>query len=211
MPSTVKGAARYRHEAPLENSILASGPLRTASKKRKAKRDDAEDGDGYVDSKSSRKILKIGQELEEEERKAKQATQHTSAFAFESRFDGGESGQEDQTNYDDEEEWGDEDEIVEEIEVDPNDLHMFNKFMPAGEEPTLDLNAEPQAVEQQGTNLADLILRQIAAHEAKQSGQPDIIGGGLPDDAVELPAKVVEVYQQVGTILSRYKSGKLPK
>ena len=51
-------------------------------------------------------------------------------------------------------------------------------------------------VEEQGTNLADLILKKIAAHEAVQSDQPVIQGGGLPEDAVELPAKVVEVYSK---------------
>ena len=50
--------------------------------------------------------------------------------------------------------------------------------------------------EEQGTNLADLILEKIAAHEAVQSDQPVIQGGGLPEDAVELPAKVVEVYSK---------------
>ena len=50
--------------------------------------------------------------------------------------------------------------------------------------------------EEQGTNLADLILEKIAAHEAVRSDQPVIQGGGLPEDAVELPAKVVEVYSK---------------
>lgn len=50
--------------------------------------------------------------------------------------------------------------------------------------------------EEQGTNLADLILKKIADHEAVQSEQPAVQGGGLPEDAVELPAKVVEVYSK---------------
>ena len=82
--------------------------------------------------------------------------------------------------------------------------------MPAGEEPTLNLHADVSA-NQQGTNLADLILEQIAAHEAKVAGQPIIVGGGPPEDAVEIPTKVVEVYSSVGQIMSRFKSGKLPK
>ena len=59
-----------------------------------------------------------------------------------------------------------------------------------------------------GTDLAALILEKIAAFE---SGQQN--GGDAPeaDDVVDLPEKVVEVYTQVGLILSRYKSGKLPK
>ena len=50
--------------------------------------------------------------------------------------------------------------------------------------------------EGQGTNLADLILSKITAHEATQSGQPIIHGGGPPEEAIELPAKVVEVYSK---------------
>lgn len=57
-------------------------------------------------------------------------------------------------------------------------------------------------MEGQGTNLADLILAQIAAHEAAQAGEPVIQGGGPPEDAIELPAKVVEVYSKYFTRLS---------
>ncbi len=62
------------------------------------------------------------------------------------------------------------------------------------EEPTLDLHADTTPQDAEGTNLADLILEQIAAHEAAQSAKPMIHGGGAPEDAVEIPAKVVEVY-----------------
>ena len=50
--------------------------------------------------------------------------------------------------------------------------------------------------EGQGTNLADLILEKIAAHEATQTGHPTVQGGGPPEEAIELPAKVVEVYSK---------------
>ena len=50
--------------------------------------------------------------------------------------------------------------------------------------------------EGQGTNLADLILEKIAAQEATQAGRPTIQGGGPPEEAIELPAKVVEVYSK---------------
>jgi essential nuclear protein 1 len=87
---------------------------------------------------------------------------------------------------------------------------MFNKFIPAGEEPTLDLHAS-SSEEKKGTNLADLILKQIAAHEAQEVHGSNVVGGGPPEEAIEIPEKVIEVYSQVGMILSRYKSGKLPK
>ena len=52
------------------------------------------------------------------------------------------------------------------------------------------------AEEGQGTNLADLILEKIAAQEAGQMGNPMVHGGGPPEEAIELPAKVVEVYSK---------------
>lgn len=43
-----------------------------------------------------------------------------------------------------------------------------------------------------------MILEKIAEREAQEAaeGPRDIIGGGAPEDAVELPARVVEVYTQ---------------
>lgn len=53
------------------------------------------------------------------------------------------------------------------------------------------------------TNLADLILEKIAEHEARQAGietgGPKIQGGGLAEDAVQIPAKAVEVYEKYVT------------
>lgn len=81
-------------------------------------------------------------------------------------------------------------------EIDSNDLSLFNKFIPSTiADPTLQSIANDEA-EGQGTNLADLILEKIAAHEAGQAGEPVIQGGGMPEDAVKLPAKVVEVYSK---------------
>ena len=78
--------------------------------------------------------------------------------------------------------------------MDPKDLELFNKFIPttATEEPTLDLNEISEA-SGPGTNLADLILKQIAAHEA-QNGEREVVGGGEEENAIEIPAKVLEVY-----------------
>ncbi|KIW32611.1 uncharacterized protein PV07_04142 [Cladophialophora immunda] len=70
--------------------------------------------------------------------------------------------------------------------------------------------------EGQTTNLADLILQRIAEKEAFEASrsaeqtQP-FIGGGPMEDAVEIPMKVVEAFTKVGQLLSRYKSGPLPK
>lgn len=83
-------------------------------------------------------------------------------------------------------------------EVDPNDLDMFNKFMPGGHEEDPIFHPREPGAQGQTTNLADLILEKIAEHEAKQSGEgaPHIQGGGLAEDAVQIPAKAIEVYEK---------------
>jgi essential nuclear protein 1 len=229
MPKSARtntAARQERRHNPLSEEYSPTAPLKQkAGKKRKSTSD--EDGQhGYVDSKASRRILEIGQDLAAEddaETNARMpiAAAPSTAFDFGSRFpDDDEDGQAgaELGEYDDEEAWGSEDDEVEEIEVDPNDLELFNKFNPSFDPATLldpkaDGDEEPQGP---GTNLADLILEKIAAHEAaQQRGEgesvPQVQGGGDMEDAVELPAKVHEVYTQVGLLLSRYKSGKLPK
>jgi len=52
--------------------------------------------------------------------------------------------------------------------------------------------------------LADLILEKIDERETEKSGDQEA-------ELEEMPAKVVEVYTDIGKILSRYTSGKLPK
>ena len=57
-------------------------------------------------------------------------------------------------------------------------------------------NENEGAANEEGTNLADLILEKIAEHEAAQSGQPEIVGGGPAEDAVEIPKKALDVFQK---------------
>lgn len=80
-------------------------------------------------------------------------------------------------------------------EIDPNDLNLFNKFMPNTTSEDHMLQPKPSN-EGQTTNLADLILEKIAAREAADAGAPLVYGGGPLRDAVELPSKVVEVYSK---------------
>lgn len=76
---------------------------------------------------------------------------------------------------------------------------MFNKFIPAGaQDPIFDPRPNEEGEEESGVNLADLILQKIAAYEANQNndGQQMIKGGGAPEDAVQIPAKALEVYEK---------------
>ena len=111
-PSKSRSKSRNRH-VPLEDDILKTGILKSKSNKRKSR---TETEDGYVDSRSSRKILKIGQDLADEEQQERVASAPNPAFAFESRFDEGDASEEGDTRFDDEEAWGDEEEeVVEEV------------------------------------------------------------------------------------------------
>jgi essential nuclear protein 1 len=216
MPKTPKspGMRDSQRHNPLAEEYAPSNPLKQKPAKRQKRSRDENDGDGFVDSKSSRKILEIGRELADEDENENQVRRPPTAnpaFDFETRL-GENEGEEDITaSYDDDEAWGDEEEEVEEVEIDPNDLAMFNKFLPTDENPITWPGAEEQPAQGESTDLAALILEKIAQHEAGNPSKPEIYGGGDPEDAVELPAKVVEVYSKIGLILSRYKSGKLPK
>lgn len=93
-----------RRHNPLSEDIKATGPLRPKSSKRKAKQL-GDDDDKYVDSRSTRKILKIGHDLLEEEKEENHVFPPNRAFSFESRF-GGDDGLDFQDK--DDEDWGDE-------------------------------------------------------------------------------------------------------
>lgn len=193
--TSVAEARQLRRHNPLGDDLLATGPLRSKPSKRKSGNQD-ESEENFVDSRASRNILRIGQELADEEEELQRIPKPNTAFDFNSRFE-----DEDQdAGYEDEEAWGDEDQIVEEVELAPEDLETFSKFFPVQEDPLLRQGwggAAEESGQEQGTNLADLILAKIAAHEAAQegpntSGQPT--DGGPIDEDYELPPKVVEVY-----------------
>lgn len=81
---------------------------------------------------------------------------------------------------------------------------MFNNFMPGHEDDPIFNPREPGS-SGQTTNLADLILEKIAEHEAKMAGEsvggPHIQGGGAPEDAVQIPAKAIEVFEKYVIVL----------
>ncbi|KAL8862372.1 MAG: hypothetical protein Q9178_001381 [Gyalolechia marmorata] len=198
----------HRHN-PLSDDLVATGPLREKSKKRKAKPEN--DEQRYVDDKSSRKILKIGQDLVDELHHEAKSTVLNPAFAFDSRLGNDDGSPHRELDDEDDDTWANDDDVTEDAqEVDPRDSDLFNQYMeqPTSQDPIMQPTHDGDG---QVTNLADLILEKIAMHESAQSGNPIIQGGGPPEEAVELPMKVIEVYSKIGLFLSRYKSGKLPK
>lgn len=107
-----------RHSQSLADEIASDGLLKTKSKKRKSKHDDEDEEVRYVDSRSSRKILKIGQELADEDiDDAADAApaQPNPAFTFDSRVDAAPPSDNDDDDAPEmeDDEWGDEGEVAE--------------------------------------------------------------------------------------------------
>lgn len=234
-------AAAARRHNPLEHDIsTAGGRLRTKSvtgKRKSRSDDDSGRGDDYIDARSSRKILAIAQDLADEEaadqRTAKAIPSPHAAFGFDSRF-AGDHQDDDQDQYAEEDDWlpDQEEELVLDEDMDPEELAVYKKFLNQGEDladfaPSLaNLSTGPRPsnldaptspgrdhAEGQSTNLTELILQRIAEKEAldaarSQGREPAFVP---PPDAVEIPARVAETFTKVGQLLSRYKSGPLPK
>ena len=201
MPKATTPVRRQeRRHNPLEEDVTASGPLK-APKTGKRKSRHQDEGDQFVDSKSSRKILRMGQELaDEDEIDSNGAAKINTAFDFDSRDDGEEEDDEEEIIVEEYEDW-DQEGDVEPVELAPADLAMFNKFFPNNEDPLLSkgwpgVGGDEEEEEGQGTNLADLILEKIAAHEAAQAGNGGAAQNapGPIDEDFEIPGKVVEVY-----------------
>lgn len=170
---------------------------------------------------------------------AKPGPQSNAAFGFDSRFATDEDADDQDpglaARYDDDEgEWiPEEEEVVAEEEMDPEDMAVYRKFLQDGEEladftPSIvhlmtedrrpkGMSAVEDDEEGEATNLTDLILQRIAEKEALEAARnagsqhQTFLGSGPPDEAVEIPMKVVETFTKVGQLLSRYKSGPLPK
>lgn len=195
--TTPTSARQGRRHNPLEDDIVATGILRSKPGKRKSKEADA-DQDNFVDSRASKNILRIGRELDEEEEASRPrpfAVAPADSFGYESRFGDEPEGAEAPVYGDEDEVWGDEDEQVEEIEVDPEDLETYKRFMPDEEDDLLKHGWDRRPAgdggeQEESVNLADLILQKIAAHESGDA-HGDV---APPEDNYELPPKVVEAY-----------------
>ena len=198
-----KAAPRPRHN-PLSEDYIATDVVKPSRNKKRKSVSNEEDGEAFIDAQASRKILKIGRDLvdeDEAERKEKNVIPTTTAFELESRFAEDLDEAEAPGGFEDDEAWGDEEEMEEEeVEIDPNDLEAFNKFNPSvgGDDPIRwpGMAGEDESDERgPGTDLAALILEKIAMHEARQVGDEGIEMRD-EEEPVELPERVVEVYTQ---------------
>lgn len=221
---------KQRHNPLLKDISSQGGNLRTvprsssssSQKKKSSKKqrhndeDDEENGggEGFLDASSSRKILQLAKE-QQDELEQEDEIQNKPSFAqsFKNQqLDSEEEEEEDE--YSDFEEEEEVEEIVydeEDAEVDPKDAELFNKYFQSNGE-TNNNNDDDNSF-QPTINLADKILAKIQEKESQQQQQqqqqssPD----NSNEDAVLLPPKVILAYEKIGQILSTYTHGKLPK
>ena len=152
-----------------EEYLVGSGLLKNRSTKSKSKSQQDEDEErenNFIDARASRKILDIGRQLAEEDapvRRPESSNATAAAFGFDSRFEGEGEG----VTYEEEEIWADDDDdIIETVDVDPNDLQTFQQFLPGSLDDDPLLTEGPWATTTQepvdrgtSTNLADLVSR----------------------------------------------------
>ncbi len=133
--------AARRHNPLVDDISTTGGLLRTKSitGKRKSRSEDEPQGDGYIDAQSSRKILAIAQDLadedDEDRRAIAKAAAPNAAFVFDSRLGDKEDGAGDAQaeNYDDEEDWMPDEDVTAE-DVNPDDMAVYSKFLPQGDQ-----------------------------------------------------------------------------
>ncbi|KNE56030.1 hypothetical protein AMAG_01874 [Allomyces macrogynus ATCC 38327] len=206
--SLPKFAAKKQRHDPLHKQILrdtvVEGKVKAAAKGKRKNDDELDDDETFLDAKTSKKILDIAQEqqreLEEDEMQAQRpsadrAPLKTSVFGTAAMASDSDDDDQDAMSQmgDTEANWdGGNDDI---LDVDASELAVLEKFFPQ----------QPKTRQ----TLADIIAEKIAAFEAdaeQRAARPAAV-----DSPDFMNPKVMSVYSKVGKLLSRYKSGKLPK
>ncbi|KHC46979.1 essential nuclear protein 1 [Candida albicans P37039] len=202
---------------PRSSSSSSSQKKKSSKKQRHNDEDDEENGggEGFLDASSSRKILQLAKE-QQDELEQEDEIQNKPSFAqsFKNQqIDSEEEEEEDE--YSDFEEEEEVEEIVydeEDAEVDPKDAELFNKYFQSNGEAN---NNDDDNSFQPTINLADKILAKIQEKEfqefQKQQQQQQSSPDNSNENAVLLPPKVILAYEKIGQILSTYTHGKLPK
>lgn len=198
---------------PRSSSSSSSQKKKSSKKQRHNDEDDEESGggEGFLDASSSRKILQLAKE-QQDELEQEDEIQNKPSFAqsFKNQqIDSEEEEEEDE--YSDFEEEEEVEEIVydeEDAEVDPKDAELFNKYFQSNGEAN---NNDDDNSFQPTINLADKILAKIQEKESQQQQQQQSSPDNSNEDAVLLTPKVILAYEKIGQILSTYTHGKLPK
>ena len=201
---------------PRSSSSSSSQKKKSSKKQRHNDEDDEENGggEGFLDASSSRKILQLAKEQQDE---LEQEDEIQNKPSFAQSFKNQQIDSEEEEEEEEEDEYLDfeEEEEVEEIaydeedaEVDPKDAELFNKYFQSNGEAN---NNDDDNSFQPTINLADKILAKIQEKESQQQQQQQSSPDNSNEDAVLLPPKVILAYEKIGQILSTYTHGKLPK
>lgn len=162
---------------------------------RKKVRDRKDYDELFVDDKLSRKILdqarKQQEDLEEEHGHGSGTPKSKTPEVTNWKMTEARSSSEDEY----EEELPDDDTCYETIEVDEEDEKALKLFM----------NQDTQS----RRTLADIIMEKLREHETEVHTRFSDTSGGF--QTVQMDPKVLEMYRGVRQVLSRYRSGKLPK
>lgn len=181
----------------------------------------------FIDPKLSRNILRLAREQQEElERESMEVRAPASLSAADQRHEIRASTstfmpEDSDEDIEDRDDLGEVDEEEAEmghdewasfdtnLEIDPSDRALLDKFE-AQHAAADEAEEDADMSNARGTKtLADLIMEKIDAAETAGAA-----GGDTNDDRRMPPGinpKVIQVYQKVGELLSRYKSGPLPK
>ena len=185
----------------LADDILSKDSLKQSKRgeKIRSRKDNAEE---FVDKRLSKKILEQAREQQEEleeehglrlKPKKKREKDAVENIKFKSN-DGADSEEEDNEGMEeyDDDFLGSESDLVGECIIDKEDEDALNSFM----------SKEPIA----RRTLADIIMEKMAEKKTEVDSQ-----FSTADVRPHLDEKVVNCYKTVGKILSKYRSGKIPK
>ncbi|GAA5930491.1 hypothetical protein JCM21900_006733 [Sporobolomyces salmonicolor] len=166
-----------------------AGHLSQPGKRQKSKKHHQEEA-GALDAKVTRKVLAMARDQQDE---IAEEDLHELGLDVDDA-DRQMRGEEDEEDEDEELSDNEEYEEFEELEVDEGDQAILDSYLPQGQL-------------QPGRTLADLIMEKIGQAEDGKGKEPEVSREPPPG----FNPKVVEVYTKVGNLLSRYKSGPLPK
>lgn len=194
---TVSEAKAKRRHNPLYRDIESQGGNLRSKLKSRSKDNEVHDDDEYLDALTSRRILELAKEQQDELEREQGSESRSVGFLEKIKNDESEEDEDDENLEQDSEVENFstfDDEVVEdEIEVDEKDAALFEKFL------------NNQGDNNGSVNLADKIMAKL------QERQVEEVYTEREEDGVLLPPKVIAAYQKIGQILTTYTHGKLPK
>ncbi|KXS17083.1 Bystin-domain-containing protein [Gonapodya prolifera JEL478] len=168
----------------------------------------AKNKETWVDAKTSEKILSLAKEqLDEIHMEERGAVSGSGAKAKKAVKDDDDDEEDDAAlDFQNREEY----EAYLETNLDPSDLRALHSFMPSSSSPfATGANASPaHAHAQRGQTLADVIMAKLKQRDADLQDRDARVALERPPG---MNPKIVEVYSKIAHLLSRHRSGSLPK